>query len=59
MERLSREVVTAMRDPGMRSRVEELGSIPMAMGAEEAARFHDAEIPKWAELVRISGARLE
>lgn len=59
VERLSREVVRAMRDPGMRSRVEELGSIPMAMGAEEAARFHAAEIPKWAELVRISGARLE
>ena len=59
VERLSREAVTAMRDPGMRSRVEELGSIPVAMGAEEAAQFHAAEIPKWAELVRISGARLE
>lgn len=59
IERLSRETVTAMRDAGMRSRVEELGSIPVAMGAEEAARFRAAEIPKWAELVRISGARLE
>jgi hypothetical protein len=37
----------------------ELGSIPVAMGWEEAARFHAAEIPKWAELVRLSGARLE
>ena len=59
IQRLSRETVAAMQDSGMRSRVEELGSIPVAMGAAEAARFHAAEIPKWAELVRISGARLE
>lgn len=59
IDRLSREAVTAMRDPGMRARVEELGSIPVTMGADEAARFHAAEIPKWAALVRISGARLE
>ena len=59
VERLSRVTVETMRQPAMRSRVEELGSIPVAMGAEEAARFHAAEIPKWAELVRISGARLE
>ncbi len=59
LERLSRETVAAMGKPAMRSRVEELGSVPVAIGAEEAARFHAAEIPKWAELVRISGARLE
>jgi tripartite-type tricarboxylate transporter receptor subunit TctC len=59
IERLSRVTVAAMSQPAMRSRVEELGSIPVAMGAEEAARFHAAEIPKWAELIRMSGARLE
>ena len=59
VERLSRETVAAMRNPSMRARVEELGSVPVAMGAEETASFHAAEIPKWAELVRISGARLE
>jgi tripartite-type tricarboxylate transporter receptor subunit TctC len=59
VERLSRETVAAMGNPAMRAKVEELGSIPVTMGAEEAATFHRAEIPKWAELVRISGARLE
>jgi tripartite-type tricarboxylate transporter receptor subunit TctC len=59
IERISRVVVAAMGEQGMRSRVVELGSIPVAMGAEEAARFHAAEIPKWAELVRLSGAKLE
>jgi len=59
IERLSREVVAVMNEPSMRARVEELGSIPVAMGADEAAGFHAGEIPKWAELVRISGAKLE
>jgi tripartite-type tricarboxylate transporter receptor subunit TctC len=59
MQRLSRDTVTAMNQPAMRQRVEELGSIPVAMDAGEAARFHAAELPKWAELVRISGAKLE
>ena len=59
VERIAREAVAVMNQPAMRQRIEELGSIPVAMGAEEAAGFHAAEIPKWAELVRISGARLE
>jgi tripartite-type tricarboxylate transporter receptor subunit TctC len=59
VERIARETVAVMNQPAMRRRIEELGSIPVAMGAEEAARFLAAEVPKWAELVRISGARLE
>jgi tripartite-type tricarboxylate transporter receptor subunit TctC len=59
IDRLSRVTVTAMRQPQMRSRVDELGSIPVAMDAAESTRFHAAELPKWAELVRISGARVE
>ncbi len=59
VERLSRVTVEAMSQPAMRRRVEELGSLPVAMPAAEAARFHAAEVPKWAELVRISGARPE
>ena len=57
--RIAREAVAVMSQPAMRSRIEEMGSIPVAMGQEEAARFVADEIPKWAELVRISGARLE
>ncbi|WP_374297317.1 Bug family tripartite tricarboxylate transporter substrate binding protein [Sphingomonas sp.] len=57
LERISRVTVTVMNQPSMRRRVEELGSLPVAMGADEAASFLASEIPKWAELVRISGAR--
>lgn len=57
--RIAHEAVAVMNQPAMRSRIEEMGSIPVAMGGEEAARFLAAEVPKWAELVRISGARIE
>ncbi|MBX9701723.1 MAG: tripartite tricarboxylate transporter substrate binding protein [Acetobacteraceae bacterium] len=57
--RIAAVTVAAMGQPALRARIEELGSIPVTMGAEETARFHAAEIPKWAEIVRVSGARLE
>ncbi|GGC73332.1 MFS transporter [Siccirubricoccus deserti] len=57
VDRSELETVAVMNQSAMRQRVEELGSIPLAMGADEAARFLAAELPKWAELVRISGAR--
>jgi tripartite-type tricarboxylate transporter receptor subunit TctC len=57
VDRIARETVAVMNQSAMRQRVEELGSIPVAMEADEAARFLAAELPKWAELVRISGAR--
>jgi tripartite-type tricarboxylate transporter receptor subunit TctC len=59
VERISRETVAVMDQPATRGRIEELGSLPMAMALEEASRFLAAEVQKWAELVRISGARLE
>jgi len=59
VRRLARETAAAMRRPEMRRRIEELGSIPVAMDAEESARFYAAELPKYAELVRLSGARPE
>ncbi|GGG47283.1 hypothetical protein GCM10010964_38300 [Caldovatus sediminis] len=59
VERIARETMAVMSRPAMRQRIEEMGSIPVVMDAEESARFLAAEVPKWAELVRISGARLE
>jgi tripartite-type tricarboxylate transporter receptor subunit TctC len=59
VQRISRETVAVMRQPAMRSRVEELGSLPVAVPAAEFATFQAGEVPKWAELVRISGAKLE
>jgi tripartite-type tricarboxylate transporter receptor subunit TctC len=36
-------------------RFAEQGTVPVGSTPEEFARFIEAEIPKWGELVRIAG----
>jgi tripartite-type tricarboxylate transporter receptor subunit TctC len=43
----------------MRSRLGEQGSDPVGSTPQEFAAFVAAEQPKWAELVRISGATID
>jgi tripartite-type tricarboxylate transporter receptor subunit TctC len=57
--RLSQEVAASLRAPRLRERIVELGSEPVGSTAEEFAVFHAAELPKVAELVRLSGATVE
>ncbi|HEY4252357.1 MAG TPA: tripartite tricarboxylate transporter substrate binding protein [Roseomonas sp.] len=59
IERLSREVATAMRQPGTGARLEQLGYQPVGSTPEEFGSFFMAEIPRVAELVRITGATAE
>ena len=54
--RLSREVAAALRAAPTRGRMEELGYEPVGGTPEEFAAFFAAELPRVAELVRISGA---
>jgi tripartite-type tricarboxylate transporter receptor subunit TctC len=57
--RLSGEIVAALRTDALRARIAEQGSDPVGSNPEQFAAFVAAEIPKWAELVRLSGARVE
>ena len=57
--RLSREVAAALRTPPTRGRMEELGYQPVGSTPEEFATFFAAELPRVAELVRISGASVD
>ncbi|WP_272876087.1 hypothetical protein [Neoroseomonas soli] len=43
----------------MRARLAQQGSEPVGSSPEEFAAFIATRIPKWAELVRISGATVE
>ena len=56
VQRLAQEIQAALRTPEMRERLAQQGSEPVGSGPEEFATFIAAELPKWAELVRISGA---
>ncbi len=57
--RISREVQALLRTPRLKDRIVELGSEPVGTSAEEFAAFHAAELPKIAELVRLSGATVD
>ena len=56
VNRISREIAAAVKRPEVRQKLEELGYEPVGSTAEEFAAFQAAEVPKMAEIVRISGA---
>ncbi len=59
IERFSREIAAAMRRPDVRTRMEQLGFEAVGSTPEEFAAFQRAELPRVAEMVRISGATVE
>jgi 3-(3-hydroxy-phenyl)propionate hydroxylase len=56
---LHRELVKALRSGAVVERLGSLGLTIVADSPEEFAHFIAAETPKWRELVRASGARLD
>lgn len=59
VQRISRALAAGLRDPAIRERVLALGYEPVGSTPEEFAAFFAAEMPRVAELVRLSGARVE
>jgi tripartite-type tricarboxylate transporter receptor subunit TctC len=57
--RLTTEVQRVFRLPEAQDRLRQLGLDPILGGPDELARFKQAEIAKWARVVRESGARAE
>ena len=54
--RLAAETAAALRGEELRRKLAEQGSEPAPSTPEEFARFIRAEIPRWTEIVRLSGA---
>jgi tripartite-type tricarboxylate transporter receptor subunit TctC len=59
VERINRELSTAVADPKMRERLVVLGGTPLEGTPSDFARLVAVEIKKWAEVVRFSGAKVE
>ena len=59
VQRLSREVAQALRQPALRERMEALGYEVVGSTPEEFAALQRAELPRVTELVRLSGATVE
>jgi tripartite-type tricarboxylate transporter receptor subunit TctC len=57
--KLSEAFRQVMTQPDLRSRMIAQGADPAFLGAEDFAKFLAAEMPRWADAVQKSGARLD
>jgi tripartite-type tricarboxylate transporter receptor subunit TctC len=57
--RISDAARQAIATPEVRRRLEAEGAIPVGNAPQEFARFVQAEIPRWARIVKLSGAKPE
>ena len=56
---LSAAIAKAAHDPEMKKRLAEQGAEPVGNSAEEFGRILRDELARWAEVVKVSGARAE
>jgi tripartite-type tricarboxylate transporter receptor subunit TctC len=59
VKRLHEELVKALNSPDIKGRIEADGSQPVGSSPEEFRRFMQADLDKWAKLVKESGAKLD
>lgn len=59
IERVNVEATKALRIPEVARRLEDVGAAPAMGSPEEFATFLRAELDRWAEVVRVSGARAD
>ena len=57
--RLSEAFRAVLSQPDIRTRMVAQGADPAFLGADDFARFLAAEMPRWAEVVHKSGAKLD
>jgi tripartite-type tricarboxylate transporter receptor subunit TctC len=57
ISKLSAEVVKIASRPDVRDEWAKQGAVPMTMNPDEFTRYMNADIEKWARIVKISGAK--
>jgi tripartite-type tricarboxylate transporter receptor subunit TctC len=58
-EKLRDAIVSSVKDPLTQSRLAGAGAVLVGNSPAEFAAYIEAETKKWAEIVRLSGAKLE
>ncbi|WP_426958049.1 Bug family tripartite tricarboxylate transporter substrate binding protein [Muricoccus radiodurans] len=59
LEALNAAFTATLREPEVRARLETIGTVAQPTTAAEFAAFIRSETAKWAEVVRVSGTRVE
>ena len=59
VETLNRATIEALKDPGVRKSLTDLGVDISSSSSDEFAAYIKSEIPKWAAVIEASGAQVE
>ena len=59
VQRLARETARAFEDPAVRQRILDMGFMPVASTPDQFKTLYENDLPVWAELVKVSGAKLD
>jgi tripartite-type tricarboxylate transporter receptor subunit TctC len=59
VNRLALEAAKALREPDIQDRLAQTGIEPVGNTPQEAKRFLDAEIVKWAKVITAAGVKAE
>jgi tripartite-type tricarboxylate transporter receptor subunit TctC len=59
VERMNREINTALKDASLVKRYTDLGADTLGGTPEDFGRYLDSEMKKWGEVVRFSGAKVD
>jgi tripartite-type tricarboxylate transporter receptor subunit TctC len=59
VNKLAEAIARAARAPDMRQKLQDLGAEPVGNTPEEFSKLFHEEIARWAEVVRVSGARAD
>jgi tripartite-type tricarboxylate transporter receptor subunit TctC len=57
--KLNRDINALIADPAFNKRLVDFGVEPMGGATQDFERYLDAEIKKWGDVVRVSGAKLD
>jgi tripartite-type tricarboxylate transporter receptor subunit TctC len=57
IERLNREITAALADPGIKTRLADLGNDPVAMSPADFGKVLAEETEKWAKLIRTANIK--
>jgi tripartite-type tricarboxylate transporter receptor subunit TctC len=57
VDKLNKEINSALADPTIKARIADLGSVPMPTTPADFAKFIAAETDKWADVIKFAGVK--